>query len=360
MKEFPQMNRAEKEKEITEALKVGVDELVIHGEKIKNKEGEEFLALRPDLDSRASIYLLGLAGVNYNKLTFVPKGEWVPGKINIDTGERPAFDIEEDGSVFFDHHGKEKVDWENATSATKIIYEILIKHGLLKREEWLDTLVKFVTDIDNADYPLDEDYFKNEWWRSLYGLQKAISFESLVNLIKDGKDPRKPFTKEVAESAIVEMANKKEAPLFNVCLNQQRMVDNSVRGVKEARDKMDDLGIEGSQNKLLGKTVLNIIKVSEVDGKGKEVKNKNHIPLGFTAARALGYDSYFLWDEKNGGFFLTSKFDMQKIFDIISPLSPGAKIIRGTMIINQGEEVPPGENRVFSPEILLQALQLKA
>ena len=108
-------NLTEKETQIAEMLKAGVDELVIHGDKMKNKEGKEFLALKPDLDSRAAIYLLELAGVNYNKLTFVKKGEWIPGSINIDTGERPGLDFEEDGSVFFDHHGVERAERGKAT-----------------------------------------------------------------------------------------------------------------------------------------------------------------------------------------------------------------------------------------------------
>ncbi|MEI8123600.1 MAG: hypothetical protein WCG60_00310, partial [bacterium] len=86
-----------------------LEELVVHGQTFNNgKEGGEKLFLKPDLDGRASIFLLEEAGVKYKKLTFVPKGESVVGSINIDTGERDGFVIEDDYTVYFDHHGEKK------------------------------------------------------------------------------------------------------------------------------------------------------------------------------------------------------------------------------------------------------------
>ncbi len=355
MKNFNESVNDGKEEKVAEMLRAGVNELVIHGDK---RKGSESLILRPDLDSRAAIYLLELANVDYKQLTFVPKGDWVANSVNIDTGERPAFDIEEDGSVFFDHHGKERAGYDHSTSATKIIYDILINQNLLKREEWLDVLVGFVTDIDNADYPLDRDYFLNDWWRSLYGLQKSLSFESLVNFIKAGKDPRKPFTKEMAQSSTVKVSNGKQVPLQDICLEQDKLVEKSLGGIRRAVEIMKGKNIE-TRNDLFGHLLLNFVEVPESRSNNKKARAWNMIPLGFTAARALDFDSYFLWDEQSKGFFITSRFHLQKIYEIVSKFCPQAKIIRGTMIVCQNEDGSVESQDEFLLENLLINLKLK-
>ncbi|HMP67702.1 MAG TPA: hypothetical protein PKA60_03060 [Candidatus Paceibacterota bacterium] len=350
MENINKLNKAETSRRIGKMLQDGVNEIVIHGENKKDSEGKDILSLRPDLDSRAAIYLMELAKIDYNHLTFVPKGDWVEGSLNIDTGEEDGPLITDNGTVFLDHHGPHRAEKGRATSATEIVYDILLREKFLKEEKYLNNLVDFVTDIDNADYPLDREYFMKDWWRSLYGLQKAISFESLVNIIKSGKNPREPFSTEEAKSATVEMANKKRANLSEVCDNQRRMVDNSIKGVLDARKEMESSGIKNYEPKLFGSVLFNLVKAPEDNAK----KPKNKILLGFTAARGLGFDSYFLWDEKTGGFFITSKFHLQRVFDIVSKFCPNAKIIRGTMIVNQVDGLKSDSNRISADELLTE------
>src|SRR3989344_3057828 len=154
---------------VAETLKAGFDQLVIHGD-FRHEGGKSQLKLRPDLDAMGGVFLMDLAGINYKMVTFVPKGKEMAGAVHIDTGGKPELTIEEDGSIFFDHHGSER---GKPTSATAIVYESLTKAGMLKKEKWLDNFSQFVTQIDNLDYPIDEEFLKNDWWRTPYGTYKA-------------------------------------------------------------------------------------------------------------------------------------------------------------------------------------------
>lgn len=353
MQQLRQQREEKKQAEKAEVLEAAKNGLAIHGEKTKNREGEETLLLRPDLDSRAALYILELAGIEYPQLTFVKKGESVPGGVNIDTGERPDFVIEDDGSVFFDHHGGERADRGASTSAAKIVYEKMVEYGLLKKEKWLDTLVDFVTGIDNADYPLDRNSLMKDWSKSLYGLHKVLPFETIVDLIKDGRDPAYPFSPQEIMFDSGKTASGKVEKLNDLCAKQQKLVEYSTNEITVARKRMEDAGIKNHGTKYLGDVLLNIVKTA-VDPDGKK-RQKNKIPLGFTATRALGFNSYVLWSDENASFFITSQFHLGKAFDAISKEFPEAKIIRGTMIIcagkQEGEEVPQKEK-------LLRALEM--
>ena len=334
-----------------------LQELVVHGQTFVNgKEGEEKLFLKPDLDVRASIFLLEKAGVKYKKLTFVPKGESKTGSINIDTGERDGFVIEDDYTVFLDHHGEKK---GKLTSSTEIVYNKLLEMGFIQREDWLDNLVDFVTDIDNIDYPLsdeernrsnksDKDYFKNEWWRSLYGLADKLPFEEIIKAIKAGVKPDEPFDSNYARDKIIQTSNGNEVSLFDLCESQHRSVINSERGIITSIKKMKEKGIRG-ETEDLGFVLVNIIDKTMEDGQ----KYKNIVPLGFTAVIASSFDSYIIWNENTESFFITSKKDLNTTFDKISKIFPRAKIIRGTMIVN-----PPVKagDVAFSPRGLLKKL----
>jgi len=336
-----------------------LEELVVHGQTFNNgKEGGEKLFLKPDLDGRASIFLLEEAGVKYKKLTFVPKGESVVGSINIDTGERDGFVIEDDYTVYFDHHGEKK---GRLTSSTEIVYNKLVEMGFLKKEKWIDDLVDFVTGIDNLDYPIsdeerrscnrsDKDYFKNEWWRSLYGLADKLPFEEIIKAIKAGVRPDEPFDSNYARDKMFEISVGKEVSLFDLCEAQHRSVINSERGITSCIKIMKEEGVR-EETEELGYVLLNVINKTTEEGQ----KQKNIIPLGFTAVRAESFDSYIIWNENTESFFITSKKDLETTFDKISKKFPRAKIIRGTMIVN-----PPVKagDVAFSPRELLRVLSM--
>jgi len=329
---------------ILEAAKKG---LVIHGEKFF-KDGQESVLPKPDLDGRAALFILELAGMDYYpQLTFVKKGGSEPGKINIDTGERPSFVIEDDGGVFFDHHGEEKDIKSESTSAAKIVYDKMIEFGLLKREEWLNNLVQFVTDTDNESYStVDEDgenIFKNgKWAKSLYGLARILQFETIVKCMKQGRNPAYPFSEKELDELIVEVIVEKdddkkklekvERSLADLCKKQQKEVNSSIEGMNLAQEKMERAGIR-SHTKNLGQVLFN--SISEFDSKGKQYFMKDKLPIGFTLVRAF-VDSYVKWF--GDGFFITSKFHLGETFEKIKEKFPEAKLIRGTMIVCPGKK----------------------
>lgn len=329
--------------DISKILKRKVLEIVIHGEDLNqkelkvlenskrfncknellsstNKEKKEEIKLKTDLDGRAAIFLLEEAGLNYDKLTFVKKGDWIPRSINIDTGERQGFSIEKDGTVFFDHHGSEKFEKDASTSATKIVYEVLVKNNILKRSEWLDNLVNYVTGIDNANYPLDKKFFINDWSKSFYGLQKVIPFETIFEYFRMGKTAGHPFTEQEIDTLEFKGRKGGKVLLKDTCKHQKELVDLNIKNISAAESIMRRSKIK-TETPLLKRVIVN------------NVINKNEIELGFTAIRALGYDSYIILNENNGGFFISSTQPLKNIYEKVKEKYPNAKLIRGTMIL---------------------------
>lgn len=127
-----------KEERIDEILKKGIEEILVHGD--YNGKGE--FVLRPDLDAKSGAYIFGLSDVPHRMVRAIPKGSEVEKGLHIDTGGRPELTIEDDDTIFFDHHGDKK---GQPTSAAQIVYETLVKTGHLKKEQWLDSFVKFNT-----------------------------------------------------------------------------------------------------------------------------------------------------------------------------------------------------------------------
>lgn len=330
----------EKREKIGEILRAGVEKLVVHGDHFF-KEGEINLRLRPDLDAMAGIYLMNLAGIDYRMVQFEHKGQWVPGAVHIDTGGRKELTIEDDGSVFFDHHGSEK---GKHTSATEIVYDTLVETGFLERQKWLDRMVSFVNEIDNMTYPLDEDFFRKKWWQTLYGTYKVLPIEVVANFFKEGRDPREPFGLEYSRSVVLKKSAEKTATLADVAEHTRNLVAMSLQNISKAARRMEELGVK-TETPELGKVVLNAVE------QGK----KNKIPLGFSAVKALGYDTYILWSEEHHSFFISSQERGEEIYEKVKASVPSAKLIRGTMIL-----VPPTEApQDLTLGVLLASLGLK-
>src|SRR3989338_8409442 len=303
---------------LQEQLRAGIEKLIVHGDYLFQKDGSVELKLRPDLDAMAGIYLMDLAGINYSAVEFQHKGDWVPGAIHIDTGQRKELTVEDDGSIFFDHHGQEKGEF---TSATQITYETLVKLGFLKREEWLDRFSAFVSEIDNLSYPLDEKFFRGAWAETRYGVQKILPVSVVAEFFKKGKNPREPFTIEEATKTAVRVRGGdgkfKEGTLLESCNSTSQKVKMSMANIEKAAEKMVKLGVR-LETPDLGKVLLQAVE------KGK----KNKIPMGFTAAKALGYDTYVLWNEDQKSFFMSSQTrDIAKIYERIKDKIPTAKLI---------------------------------
>lgn len=321
---------------VRDRLKAGIDELIVHGD-YSFQEGVGSLRIHPDLDALGGIFLMDLAGIDYRAVTSVEKGTWKPGGVHIDTGERKQFRVEDDGSIFFDHHGSER---EGETSATQIVYETLVEAGLLRKEPWLDRFVSFVTEIDNLTYPIDEEALRKTWWQSLYGTYKVLPISFIANYFREGKDPTKPFSQDDKDRVV----GGRGQTLREICERTRGLVVKSANRIPRAIRTMEREGVK-IETPELGKVVINRIP----EGKG------NQMPMGFTAVKALGYDTYVLWNEGTNSFFISSQTkSMSDLFEKIHDSIPSAKLIRGTMIISPPTE--PKSDLAYAP--FLQALGL--
>lgn len=325
-------------KNIGEKLRAGFEALVTHGE---IKDG--VLIIKPDLDGLVAIEIFNLAGINYNQIDFVPKGKrGAVGGVHVDTGGRPETTMEDDGSVFFDHHGPEKGE---STSAAQLVYETLIKEGLLAREPWLDELVKFVTEVDNLSYNISKKDFETKWANTLYGCYRQLPIAKIIEFFKAGHDPYKKIPEEFAADTVT----IKGTPLNTQLEKNQKIVAQSLAGIRGAIRTMKTEGLS-IESPLTGKTLINI------------VEGKNKIPLGATAVKACGYDTYIAWHSETNSFFVSAAdTDLKPIFELLKTDFPDIKIIRGTMIVMPPSSEPiAGKFDLFVEKLGLKTTEFKA
>jgi len=284
-KDLPEELWAETEREgnekfIAQTRKLWAD-LAVHGILGKSKEGEVNILHQTDLDGRASIGLLKLAGINTSGVEYVEPGKYVSGKINLDTGDRHGLVVEDAGkTVFFDHHTDKS---GSDTSATKLVYETLLAMELLKKEEYLDKAVEFVTQIDNKTFPNEEKHFKGSML-TLLGLQRFVKFDALLRFFKDGRSPTELLSPDDLE----------KYGLLNAAVRQKDIVERSFAVLEEMEAK--GLIIDSER---YGKIAVDI---------GKQ------LPGGFDAAKAYGCGAYVIWSPDTNGFFITTVKPLQESF----------------------------------------------
>ncbi|MFH0755068.1 MAG: hypothetical protein V1910_00155 [bacterium] len=359
--------KKESNPELIAILKATEKGIVVHGETFTDEKGKELVREKLDLDSESALLILELAGIKTKDapLIFVKKGESRPGCLHIDTGHKSGFVIEKDGSVFFDHHDKEKNSKNTYTSAVAEVYEKMLKLKKINKELWINKLVHFVNQIDNADYPesmiQNETFFKKRWPESLYGLYKALSFEAIIECIvkctRENRSLENLFTDKEFNEDSLKAKNNKMVKISKLCENLQELVYDSIDGIETAEKEMKKNKIK-TKTEELGSILLNIVKEG-IDRKGKE-RQINKIPTGFPAVLALGFDTYIIWSEKDNNFFLTSKkFPSEKFYDILKEF-PEARPIRGVMIKCPGEKDKKNEKGeiISKKEKLLKILEM--
>lgn len=255
----------------------------------------------PDLDAKSGIGIFKLAGVSAKNIEFVAKGDFVDGKINIDTGNQHGFTIEYEGkTIFMDHH---TLYSGSDTSATKIAYEVLTSLGLLKKEDYLDKLVEFVTQADNKTFPDQGKYFKSSMLTVL-GLERYIKFNNLLRFFKDGRSVTELLSSDDLE----------KYELLDGASKQKEIVDSSLATLKE----MDRDGLIINSPRY-GKIAVDLDK--KVSG-------------GFDAANYYGCGAYIIWSPKTNGFFITA---INKHLE--DSFSQGHKV-RDTMWIKNSNQDP--------------------
>lgn len=269
-------------------------EFAVHGKILKDKEtGRMKLMKFTDFDGNSSLGLLNLAGIDTKNLEYKEPGKYSDGKINIDTGERHGVVVEDGGkTVFIDHHSDES---GKDSSATKFTYDLLVSLGLLEKQESLDRLVEFVTQMDNKNFPGAEKYFKN-YGRNLLGLRDHIKFKHLVEFFEAGHQPYEVLQeKELKKMGLFAASKQKEATVYKALMGLERFKENG-------------LVVESPR---YGKIAVDIDK---------------KLPLGPDAISYAGYQTYLSWSPASNSFFISS----------VSPITdsfPQGKKIRGTMWI---------------------------
>lgn len=310
-------------------------ELVTHGLIMNGKDKQPTISNFSDLDGDASVGLIKLAGVDASKVDYVHQGGSAEGRVVIDTGNEWGLVVKDGGrTMLIDHHGP---DAKSGTSASELTYKILTGLGLLKKEKYLDEMVKFVTNTDNAGYvgSLNKNFFENEFPNTLAGLRRHITFDNLREFFKPktGKNKAgkavtyfKDPWRALSEEELKELGNDKYSgkTISEISKQQKKNAEFSVKRL----DWLDKNGFALDSGRY-GKIIV------DIGGK---------VGFGFEAAAACGYDTYIRWiPEKN-------MFGIYSTKEITDEFSQGIPV-RGKMWIS---ELAAGEN--LPDELLTEIL----
>jgi hypothetical protein len=293
---------------------------------------------RPDMDANSCLKLMELAGINVDmsKVNLVPKGNTADNGIIMDTSERHGVISEEGGrKLIIDHHGKES---DRSTSATKFVYETLLEMGLLRKEEYLDKYVEFVTKLDNLDLaPNEKDIYSN-YYENLYGLAGKMKVDDVLEFIKQGADPKASLPADFLKShTYFNPGNGKEDTLAQYAAflkNQMGFGEKEVENMEKSGFALD------TGNDRFGKVLIDIKKKT---GKDKWQNKVNGIDSSRQlTAFAKGFGAYIVWSPDEKKFFVYTKKKMDEK-SVPGGFSQG-KNIRGHMLVSgtdNAEEVKP-------------------
>jgi len=252
-------------------------EVAVHGFLAKDSvTGEIGLLTQTDLDGKCALAMLRRAGVKFEDkdIKYVEPSCVARGAFNVDTGRKNGV-VYEDETLIVDHHAMES---GRDTSATKFVYELMVRLGLMERDLALDKLVAFETQMDNWAYPKgNQREFFLESYKNMVGLSRYISFESLFAFFEEGGDPEDELS---------------EAQIERFGLTGKR---------EEMKKKIEDSIASIARIEARGETF-------ETEGHGKIVINVNgEVPLGFEACRALGYGGCLYWYPEDDGYMLVTR-----------------------------------------------------
>ncbi|PJA87001.1 MAG: hypothetical protein CO141_01795 [Candidatus Moranbacteria bacterium CG_4_9_14_3_um_filter_42_9] len=272
-------------------------EFAVHGNLQRDKRtGKMIFANYTDLDGKCALGLMELAGIKTKDIKYVRSSAYEEGRINLDTGDKEGVvaDIEEK-TAFIDHHGEKS---KSDTSTAKKTYDLLVSLGLLQKTEYLDNLVNFVNQVDNADYPGVEKYFENSW-RTIAGLNRFCSFQALKYFFEKDKNPdptRDLSEEELKKYGFIYVRKGKEAE--NRSKTQKDIAEKS----KKALPEMERDGFIIQSDKY-GKICVEVSSGAE----------KNN-PGGYIAAKSYGCNAYVIWNADSKSFFVSTDRELQEAF----------------------------------------------
>lgn len=213
--------------------------------------GQRKLQSYTDLDGRTTMELLKMAGINVSDLKYIEPGKTEKGKINFDTGDKLGVDYDkESDTAIFDHHVS---DSKTVTSTAEIMCNVLSDLKLIEKNEALDRVVNFVTQMDNKKIPAEE-FLKSG--KTIIGIQRHLDFEKLLNFFKDHESPFDELTTEEFEK--YGLRQPAEA--------QQKIIDFSMQ-------KLEEMEQEGKIiDTKYGKVVVNVNNELRVGASAAYVK----------------------------------------------------------------------------------------
>ncbi len=268
------------------------------------------------------------------------KGSFV---LHIDTGRR-TLSIEKDGELvmaFADHH-KETDD--TRTSAGDIVLRIMNEAKAYEVEPWMEKLGKFTNEVDNLSYADSKNFkppfFQAEWPKSLEALYSYLPYQKVIELIKEGRDPKQPFKDEEFDTVFTEIRVKdkksgkyveKKVSIRELITLRGNHAADSMKYLDVAAEEMKKQGIL-TESAVLGKTVFATMD-DETNAKGEKIPG-NYLKEGYLAAKAKGYDTFATYSKGNNSFFINSTTkDLRPIIKEIRKIVPGAKLVRGVMVL---------------------------
>lgn len=357
--EFDGLDEGEREKKFQSISKEVWDKLVVH--RVGKDESSKFT----DLDGKASLGLLKIAGFSTKDVEYVKQGDHRAGKINMDTGHKHGLVVLSDGTVFIDHHGLES---KNDSSAAKFVFEVLKNQGKIKEtdREHLERLVDFVTQMDNRNFPYGSEEEEKERYlhsdQTMIGLQRFVQFEKLLLFFKDGKKgPKDVLTEDELKRygfIFAQPVDKKTGNEQVKAAADALGIDFDVRyktgGLKkEDKEKLKEAGYIHDSKKgwlrMINRSIeqknaieRSLATIKDIEENDKAVLESEKygkilisldkaIPNSSEATKAMGYGAYVVWAPEKNSYLVTTKAPLENF-----SLSQGVRV-RETMWLLKGD-----------------------
>ncbi len=335
--------KEKQENQLADLLKKGTfKKIIVHGGSLRmTDEGETIATPQTDADAQFATFLFHLAeqqgGVNgVESIEFVPQGGSLEEGLHLDSGERDGIILETTGDkkyrAFFDHHAKEK---KESTSATALTYDFFVKAGIfdaefVKENPHLEKVRDFITAVDNFDHvtlkpgekPRTQEYITQEYPNTLAATYKLLPFNFVLERFKKGIPANEPFSEEELHTVIKTKDGKGEQTLRDIVAKTKGIFDKSYWLALNRKKRAESIGVV-DRTQELGKVFVDI---ERKDGTGR-------LGRGNEITRMRGFDTFVQWNELKKSFFISSAKDLSAAFEKIKPIAPGAKLIRGVMIV---------------------------
>ncbi len=360
--------------------------IATHGSEFRGKKAKELreeypeeFQLTPDTDAQVALELLqeamGMTEKNLDSekgqeyferqlkkekvpsvVSIVPKGKFIEGAINIDTGGKQGIVLETKtdakgntvNTIWIDHHGTKK---EVLTSATALMLKFVKQIPRLNfryedQEQKWHSVANFITDIDNITFATNPKFVREDYARTLYGLYRELPTDQLIKELKYG-GAKKVYKNEELEKLGLMDASKKLQLKANTSLGKNGQDGGITDLLKEMQEHR--LALDTPE---LGKYLFE-------NYRSYTPQNRPKNPLAFVGVKASGMDSHITL-QPGGGFFMSSTKDLtpvyEKLITAIPEIKDVAVLVRGTMIAYDPRRI---ENpKIITEREIVNALDL--